>query len=282
MPILNLLPIKQAVKMGANELTQSETPELDSELILLHALKAHRNILFTNPDLLLSIEQQKHFIDLIGRRKRGEPVAYILGEQGFWDLTLKVSPHTLIPRADTESLVDWVLEQGLSPNCILDLGTGTGALALALAKEFPRTQVLGVDLVPDAVALAEENARLNQISNAQFLQSSWFEQVPSNQYELIVSNPPYIDAQDEHLSQGDVRFEPASALVADNLGLADLFHITDAALSYLSAGGCLLMEHGWQQSQAVCEYLQQAGYEGVGSGKDLAGQTRFSFGFKPT
>ncbi len=280
MPILNLLPIKQALTLGANELTQSETPELDSELILLHALKAHRNILFTDPDQLLSIEQQNHFIELIARRKNGEPVAYILGEQGFWDLTLKVSPHTLIPRADTESLVDWVLEQNFSPKNILDLGTGTGALAMALAKEFPQANVLGVDLVGDAVALAEENGRLNQIPNAQFMQSSWFDDVPAGPFDLIVSNPPYIDANDEHLSQGDVRFEPASALVADNLGLADLFHIADQAPRFLSSGGCLLMEHGWQQAEAVCEYLHQAGYKNVGSGKDLAGQTRFSFGFK--
>lgn len=280
MPILNLLPIKQALTLAANELTQSETPELDSELILLHALNAHWNILFTDPDQLLSVEQQKHFMELIARRKNGEPVAYILGEQGFWDLTLKVSPHTLIPRADTESLVDWVLEQNFSPNHILDLGTGTGALALALAKEFPRAHVLGVDLVPGAVALAEQNARLNQISNAQFMQSSWFESVPAGSFDLIVSNPPYIDALDAHLSQGDVRFEPASALVADNLGLADLFHIADQAPNFLTHSGCLLMEHGWQQAEAVCEYLHQAGYINVGSGKDLAGQTRFSFGFK--
>jgi len=280
MPILNLLPIKQAVKMGANELIESDTPELDSQLILLHCLNAHRNILFTDPDHLLSIEQQKQFIDLIQRRKQGEPVAYLIGEQGFWDLTLDVSTHTLIPRSDTESLIDWVLEQSFQPNHILDLGTGTGALALALAQEFPKASVLGVDLIEQAVELAAHNKLKNNIENARFIQSSWFENVPKQRFELIVSNPPYIDEGDEHLSQGDVQFEPKSALVANNHGFADLFYIAKQSIHYLSVGGCLLMEHGWQQAEGVQQELTRLGYENVGSGKDLAGQWRFTFGFK--
>jgi release factor glutamine methyltransferase len=206
-------------------------------------------------------------------------VAYILGEQGFWDLTLNVAPHTLIPRPDTESLIDWVLDQGLQPKRILDLGTGTGAIALALAKEFPEAQVIGVDLIPQAVALANSNKEKNQITNVQFLQSSWFEKVPVDTFDLIVSNPPYIDEADEHLSQGDVRFEPASALIAQNHGLADLQHIAQQAKRYLSAGGCLLMEHGWQQAEFVCEYLQSCGYINTDSGRDLAGKWRFTYGF---
>lgn len=280
MPILNLLPIKQAVKMGANELIGSETPELDSELILLHCLNAHRNILFTDPDQLLSLDQQEQFIELIARRKQGEPVAYIIGEQGFWDLTLKVSPDTLIPRADTEALVDWVLEQGLNPKRILDLGTGTGALALALAREFPNAQVIGVDVVENAVQLAKENQKRNQLDNARFIQSSWFENVPALEFDLIVSNPPYIDENDEHLSVGGVRFEPKSALVADDNGYADLHYISKQALQYLSEGGSLLMEHGWQQADAVREELSRLGYKQVGSGKDLGDNWRFSYGFK--
>jgi len=281
MPILNLLPINQAVKMGANELVDSDTPELDAELLLLHCLNAHRNILFTDPDQLLSIEQQKQFIELIGRRKKGEPVAYIIGEQGFWDLTLKVSTDTLIPRSDTESLIDWVLEQNLHPNRILDLGTGTGAIALALAKEFPNAVVIGVDVVANAVKLANENKRKNNIENVQFVQSSWFENITDEPFDLIVSNPPYIDQTDEHLSQGDVRFEPDSALVADEKGYADLFYIAEQAKLYLQTNGCLLMEHGWQQAQGVCDKLKELGYQNAGSGKDLAGQWRFSYGFKP-
>lgn len=278
MPILNLLPIKQALSMGANELSDSDTPELDSELMLLHSLNANRNILFTNPDQLLSIEQQKTFIDLIARRKKGEPVAYIIGEQGFWDLTLKVSTDTLIPRSDTESLIDWVLEQNLNPTRILDLGTGTGAIALALAKEFPHAEVMGVDVVAGAVKLANENKHKNAINNVAFIQSSWFENLGDEQFDLIVSNPPYIDETDEHLAQGDVRFEPDSALVAHDNGFADLFYIAEQAKAYLKPNGCLLMEHGWQQAQGVCDKLNELAYKNVGSGRDLAGQWRFSFG----
>ena len=225
MPILNLLTIKHALTMGANELKQSDTPELDCELILLHVLNAHRNILFTDPGQLLTIEQQKTFMSLMARRKKGEPVAYIIGSQGFWDLDLKVSPHTLIPRADTESLVEWVLDQGLTPEHILDLGTGTGALALALASELPSAQVIGLDVVEGAVTLAKENQARNRIQNVEFMVSSWFDSIAQNKtFDLIVSNPPYIDAQDVHLSQGDVRFEPESALIADEQGLS-LIHI---------------------------------------------------------
>lgn len=272
------LTIKQALLEGQNAITHSDTSALDAQLILLHTLNAHRNILFTDPDKPLSQAQQQSYRSCLRRRQQGEPVAYIVGEQGFWDLTLDVAPHTLIPRADTESLIDWVLEQGMQPKRILDLGTGTGAIALALAKEFPDAQVLGVDLIPEAVELARSNKEKNQITNASFIQSSWFEQVPKEAFDLIVSNPPYIDKNDEHLAQGDVRFEPSSALIAQNQGLADLQHIAQNAKGYLSAGGCLLMEHGWQQAEAVCEYLQLCGYQNIGSGKDLAGQWRFTFG----
>lgn len=279
MPILNLLTIKHALTMGANELKQSDTPELDCELILLHVLAAHRNILFTDPDQLLTIEQQKTFMSLMARRKKGEPVAYIIGAQGFWDLDLKVSEHTLIPRPDTESLVEWVLDQGLSPEHILDLGTGTGALALSLASELPHAHVIGLDVVAEAVALAKENQVRNRIQNAEFVVSSWFEQLASNKtFDLIVSNPPYIDSQDAHLSQGDVRFEPESALIADEQGYSDLFFIAEHAKSFLTQGGTLLMEHGWQQAERVQRKLKELGYSDVGSGKDYGGNERFTFG----
>jgi release factor glutamine methyltransferase len=273
------ISIKQALIEGQQFITHSDTAALDAELILLHALNAHRNILFTHPDQLLNAEQAHNYRHLLQRREQGEPVAYILGEQGFWDLMLNVAPHTLIPRADTESLIDWVLEQGLQPKTILDLGTGTGAIALALAKEFPQAHVTGVDLIPQAVELAHSNKIKNKINNAQFLQSSWFENIPKQTFDLIVSNPPYIDECDEHLAKGDVRFEPASALIAQEQGLADLFFIAKGAKEYLAQGGCLLMEHGWQQAQAVSDNLRQQGYQQVGSGRDLAGQWRFSFGY---
>jgi len=279
MPILNLLTLKQALTLGANELTQSETPSLDSELILLHCAEVNRNSLFTEPDRLLSIEQQAMFTQLIQRRKQGEPVAYIIGEQGFWDLTLSVSPDTLIPRPDTESLVEWVLQQGKTFKRVLDLGTGTGALALALAREMPSASVLGLDVVEGAVQLANKNRIRNQVDNAEFIQSNWFDGVSENDpFDLIVSNPPYIDEVDSHLSQGDVRFEPKSALVAQQQGFHDLFLIADRARRFLQQEGVLVMEHGWQQAPRLREQLEALGYDDVGSGRDYGGNERFTFG----
>lgn len=278
------LAINQALASGRQQLTHSDTPELDSELILLYCLNASRNILFTDPNKDLTHFQEQQFSELISRRQKGEPVAYLIGTQGFWDLHLKVSPHTLIPRGDTESLIDWVLEKKINPKSILDLGTGTGALALSLAHEFPNARVLGVDVVSDAVALAQENKILNKISNASFVQSSWFDSLKNEseenkKFDLIISNPPYIDEQDPHLSQGDVRFEPSSALTAKQEGFADLFYIASHAQQYLNPQGCLLMEHGWQQAQQVQEFLKSENYKNVDSGKDLAGRERFTFGF---
>jgi release factor glutamine methyltransferase len=275
------LTIQHALKFGSEQLPHSDTAELDAELLLLFCLNTSRNILFTDPDQVLSIEQEGQFNALLKRRQNGEPVAYLLGSQGFWDLDLAVAPHTLIPRGDTESLIDWVLEQPWQPKNILDLGTGTGALALALAHEFPQANVIGVDLVAQAVLLAQKNTILNAIQNAKFHQSDWFSAVASEKFDLIISNPPYIDEDDIHLNEGDVRFEPASALVAKENGFADLFHIANHAQAYLHAGGCLLMEHGWQQAKGVQAHLIKQGYEKVASGLDLGGRERFTFGFNP-
>lgn len=271
--------IKQALQHAANLLTESDSAQLDAELLLLHVIQAQRTILFTHPDRAISQEEQSQFDALIERRINGEPVAYLLGQQGFWTLDLKVAPSTLIPRADTESLVEWVLENhDDAQKKVLDLGTGTGAIALALASERNQWRVSGLDLMEAAVQLAKENAKLNGIKNTEFYQSSWFENVPTNSlFDLIVSNPPYIDEQDEHLTQGDVRFEPLSALVAKENGLADLRKIAEDARQYLN--GYLVMEHGWQQAEDVQRILVELGYQQVGSGQDLGNRDRFTFGF---
>lgn len=273
------MQIKHALENAVVRLCDSDSAKLDAELLLLHVISASRTILFTQPDRELNSDELNQFNELIQRRIKGEPVAYLLGHQGFWTLDLKVAPSTLIPRGDTESLVEWVLENhDAKPKQVLDLGTGTGAIALALASERPAWSVTGVDLMEAAVSLAKENAQLNNIKNATFHTSNWFEQVPDKKvFDLIVSNPPYIDEQDEHLSQGDVRFEPESALVAAENGLADLRKIAEDARQYLD--GYLVMEHGWQQAQAVQKILQTLGYKQVGSGQDLAGRDRFTYGF---
>ncbi|MCQ4269002.1 peptide chain release factor N(5)-glutamine methyltransferase, partial [Pseudomonas stutzeri] len=190
------------------ELPDSPTARLDAELLLAQALGKSRSFLRTWPEREPDAEACARFAELLRRRRAGEPVAYILGRQGFWSLDLEVAPHTLIPRPDTELLVETVLERlPATPARLLDLGTGTGAIALALAAERPAWQVTGVDRVDEAVALAERNRLRLGLSNARFVASDWFAALDGEHYHLIVSNPPYIPASDPHLARGDVRFE---------------------------------------------------------------------------
>src|SRR5690606_5082928 len=194
------------------ELPESDSPRLDAELLLAAVLGKPRSYLRTWPEADPTAAQQAVFADYLARRRAGEPVAYILGRQGFWSLDLEVAPDTLIPRPDTELLVEGALElcDGAA-RAVLDLGTGTGGIALALATERPNWQVLGVDRVPAAVALAERNRQRLRLANAAFRESHWFSALAGERFDLIVSNPPYIAENDPHLVRGDVRFEPASA-----------------------------------------------------------------------
>jgi release factor glutamine methyltransferase len=273
--------IEQIIRQYSQQLDpQSDTARLDVELLLARSLNKNRTYLFTWSDKLLTAEQENIFKELFIRRLEGEPIAYILGEQEFWDLTLKTATHTLIPRADTETLIDWVLELAdelPSKSNVIDLGTGTGAIALVLASEFPTWNVQGVDLIPQAVELAQQNAKLNNLQQVKFYQSSWFDNV-SGKFDLIVSNPPYIDPDDEHLDQGDVRFEPRTALIAKNKGLADLEFIAQQGRTFLDEGGWLLMEHGYDQQDAIQKILTQLGYQQVSTRLDLAGNPRISGG----
>ncbi|TXR37957.1 peptide chain release factor N(5)-glutamine methyltransferase [Ectopseudomonas mendocina] len=261
------------------DLPDSPTPRLDAELLLADALGKPRSYLRTWPEHELEDEQLARFQASLQRRRQGEPVAYILGHQGFWSLDLEVAPHTLIPRPDTELLVETALELlPATPLSVLDLGTGTGAIALALASERPAWQVTGVDRVADAVALAERNRLRLQLDNASFLHSHWFSALAGQRFALILSNPPYIRADDQHLAQGDVRFEPSSALVAGCDGLDDIRAIIPAAPAHLLPGGWLLLEHGFDQAEAVRALLAAGGFAEVHSRRDLAGHERISLG----
>ncbi|CAH1596627.1 protein-(glutamine-N(5)) methyltransferase [Vibrio jasicida] len=278
--------IEQALKSATAILTEGgkESPSLDAAILLCHVLGKPRSYLLTWPERALEAEQQAQFEMLLERRIAGEPVAYIIGEREFWSLPLKVSPSTLIPRPDTERLVEVALDKTFDQTGpILDLGTGTGAIALALASEMPARQVMGVDLKQEAKELAEYNAAQLNIKNVTFDQGSWFEPIASGtKFALIVSNPPYIDEKDPHLSQGDVRFEPKSALVADENGLADIRYISDLARQYLQEGGWLAFEHGYDQGDAVREILTNFGFEQVMTEKDYGGNDRVTLGcFKP-
>ena len=264
------------------ELPDSPTPRLDAELLLAQALGKSRGYLHTWPERELEASQHERYQAALARRRAGEPVAYILGRQGFWSLDLDVASHTLIPRPDTELLVETALALlPATPLQVLDLGTGTGAIALALACERPAWQVTGVDRVAEAVALAQGNGTRLQLANARFAESCWFSALAGQRFQLIVSNPPYIAAADPHLSQGDVRFEPSSALVAGIDGLDDIRVIIEQAPAHLLAGGWLLLEHGFDQAEAVRELLAQRGFAAVDSRRDLGGHQRISLGQWP-
>lgn len=265
--------------LAGSPLPESDTPTLDVELLLAHALGRPRSYLRTWPERELSADQLARFQQLLARRRQGEPVAYLLGNQGFWSLELQVSPDTLIPRPDTERLVEVALELG-APGAarVLDLGTGTGAIALALAVERSQWQITGVDRMPGAVALAESNRSQLALQNVQFIASDWFSALADQSFDLIVSNPPYIAENDPHLRQGDVRYEPASALVSGADGLDDIRLIVNIAPAHLNAGGWLLLEHGWQQADAVRCLLAAGGFVQVQSWCDLGDHQRVTGG----
>ncbi|WP_269617929.1 peptide chain release factor N(5)-glutamine methyltransferase [Zhongshania sp. BJYM1] len=258
----------------------SDSPDLDVSLLLCHCLEKPRSYLYSWPESELAPEQEKHFRHLVDRRIAGEPIAHILGERDFWSLPLAVSPLTLIPRPDTECLVEralGILAEQVNPK-ILDLGTGTGAIALALASERSDADILASDFSSDVVALAERNRDTLGLSNVRLVCSSWFDSIPVQRFNLIVSNPPYIDPDDPHLSEGDVRFEPSSALVAAEGGMADLRSIIGAAPDYLIAGGELLLEHGYSQGEQVRTALIERGFSNVASQADYGGNERMTWG----
>ncbi len=260
-------------------LQHSDSPKRDSEILLGFVLQKTRSWLIAFDDALISDEQLARLSLLLARRQQGEPVAHLLGEREFWSLPLKVNNSTLIPRPDTEVLVEVALELLPRTACqVLDLGTGSGAIALAIGSERADCVITGVDRVAEAVTLAQENAAQLALNNCHFRQSHWFSQLPAARYQLIVSNPPYIDAADDHLQQGDVRFEPLSALVAEEGGLADLRQIIEQSRLWLESSGWLVLEHGWQQDEAVRSLLSEAGYQQVTTRNDYAGHPRVSYG----
>lgn len=267
------------LRQAAARLVDSESPRRDAEILLGLVTGKARTFILAFGETQLSEAQLAELDALLARRAAGEPVAYLTGVREFWSLSLMVSPATLIPRPDTECVVEQALARLPAEPCrILDLGTGTGAIALALASERPDCQVVAVDKVPDAVDLAQRNAARLNIANIDIRQSDWFSAVQGDRFQLIVSNPPYIDSEDEHLRQGDVRFEPLSALVAPDAGLADIDYLIREARAFLEPGGWLVLEHGWQQGEAVRALFHQAGFLAVETGLDYGGNERLTMG----
>ncbi|RDV27573.1 peptide chain release factor N(5)-glutamine methyltransferase [Alteromonas aestuariivivens] len=271
--------IDQALAWACDQLSGGESPQVDARIMLASVLEQSQTYLFTWPDKILSAAQLECFQKNVERRLAGEPVAYITGTQGFWSLNLKVSTATLIPRPETELLVELALALNLPTGAdICDLGTGTGAIALAIASERPDCNLIGVDVVEEAVQLAMLNARLNGISNARFLHSHWFSALEGLKFDLLVSNPPYVESGSEYLSQGDVRFEPASALTSGKDGMDDIRHIVSQAVAFLKPRGWLLIEHGYAQGAAIRAELAQGGFEKIETRQDLNGLDRVTLG----
>ena len=264
---------------AAQAFTNSNTARLDAEVLLCHVIQKDRSFLFTWPEHILTAQQEADFKKLVSLRQTGHPVAYLTGERDFWTLKLAVSPTTLIPRPDTELLVEQALSIPLPDLArVVDLGTGTGAIALALASEQPGWQVEGVDKFDSAVQLAKMNAHQNTIQNVQFHQGDWCENLPDHHYHMIVSNPPYICNDDVHLSEGDVRFEPGTALASGPDGLDDIRIIIQQAVSKLLPSGWLLFEHGFHQAEAIQQLLATAGFVDIKTTRDLAGHDRVTQG----
>ena len=254
----------------------------EAEILLGAVLQRGRTWLFAHADAVLSETELARFNALLQQRIEGRPVAYLLGHREFFGLDLRVSAETLIPRADTETLVEHALHllHGRSGLRVLDLGTGSGAIALALARHLPESEVWATDRSESALQVAQENARQLGIHNVRFFAGDWWSALSPDaaKFDLIASKPPYIDANDPHLRQGDLRFEPRSALVADEQGLADLRRIIASAAVHLRPGGWLLLEHGWQQSEDVQNLLSTAGAQAIATLVDLGGQPRVSLG----
>jgi len=274
--------IKTLLSTAVKQLTDVDNPHLEAEILLSTVLNKPRSYLIAWADKPLMTKQCQQFQALLTRRMQGEPIAYITGHREFWSLDLWVNKHTLIPRPETELLVEHTLIHSPTsrPCHIADLGTGTGAIALALAAERPCCHVVATDIDPLTLQLAQTNAHRLHLRNVEFISSDWFSALHNKKFHVIVSNPPYIPNHDEHLKQGDVRFEPQHALTSGEDGLQAITILTQQAPNYLKKEGWLLIEHGYDQGQAVRALFLQNGFTQIASYHDLNGQERITIGRK--
>jgi release factor glutamine methyltransferase len=268
-------------------LAASGLDALDAQVLLAHVTGRDRAWLAARADELLAEEFEAPFAALVARRQAGEPIAYLTGTREFWGLPLLVSPAVLIPRPETETLVEIALERLPADRAlrVLDLGTGSGAVALALARERPAASVVATDDSEAALAIARENARRLSVANVKFVQSDWYDGLAAiasaTRFDLIVSNPPYVAAGDPHLAQGDLRFEPPAALSPGGEGLQAIRRIIAGASAWLVPGGSLAFEHGYDQAAQVRELLATAGWQDIEVRRDLAGIERVSVARRP-
>jgi len=262
---------------------KTDSPRLDAALLLAEALQVSRAWLLAHPEHRPAPGTVTRFKRLLARRARGEPMAYLLQRREFWSLELRVTPAVLVPRADTECLVEQALSRipEQRPATVLDLGTGSGAVALAIARERPCAQVIATDTSADALAVARDNATRLHLTNVAFVRAHWLQPLGAQCADCIVANPPYVAADDPHLHHTGLDHEPQSALVSAQAGLADLHAIADTALAALRPGGWLLLEHGATQAAALAARLRQAGFASVETARDLGGHPRVTLGRQP-
>ncbi len=270
--------ITEALRYGYIELNDGDNTEIDSRVLLCYLLDCSTSYLHAWSDKSLTEDQQFQWLGLIKQRQQGQPVAYITGRCGFWTLDLKVTADTLIPRPDTELLVALAMEKLKPAMCVVDLGTGSGAIALSLAAEQPLAKIIAMDFSMAALKVAKENAFINHLNNVSFWRGSWLAAIAEKSLDIVVSNPPYIEANDLHLSQGDLRFEPLSALASGIDGLDDTRLIVMQAQRCLKPDGWLMVEHGYNQAQLVKQLFGEAGFCEVSSKQDFGGNDRVTMG----
>jgi release factor glutamine methyltransferase len=265
---------------GALAEAQRKLDAVDARVLLRHVVGGDAAYLVANPDAGLSAAEQRAFEALIARRAAGEPVAYLTGEREFFSLNFRVAPAVLIPRPETELLVELALERipAAAPCRVLDLGTGSGCVAISIARHRPRARVTATDRSPDALEIAGQNARALGVSNVDFRFGDWFGGVAGECFDVIVSNPPYVARDDPHLHRGDLLFEPRHALAAGVDGLDCIRKIVHDAGTHLAGGGWLMFEHGYDQAERCRALLSAAGLVAVFSRRDLAGIERVSGG----
>lgn len=260
---------------------EPSTSRIEIQTLLQAALQVNRAYLYAHAEQVLDAAQEAAYLALFERRAQGEPIAYILGKREFFGLEFKVTPATLIPRPDTELLVEQAMQRipAQRPCAVLDLGTGTGAIALSIAQARPQANVVAVDASEQALRVARDNQLNLGVNNVSLLLSDWFSALQGRNFDVIVSNPPYIRSDDIHLQQGDVRFEPMTALASGIDGLHDIRNICSRSMQFLLPGGCLLLEHGYDQAQQVREILHASGFQAVFTERDLAGVERVTGGY---
>lgn len=275
--------IRQALQQASKQLADSSpSAMLDSQVLLTHVLQCNTAHLAAWPEKTLSDTQLADFLQLLKQRQQGVPVAHLTGSREFWSLDFSVDDSTLIPRPETETLVEFILEKfaDIDRLKLLDMGTGTGAIAISVAKQKPDWKIIASDVSEQALALAAKNSSDNLTANVTLVHSNWFDAIAQDDFNIIVSNPPYIASDDPHLSQGDVRFEPQSALSSGETGMDDIEHICSQAKDHLLKNGWLIVEHGYNQKQLVSDCFTRNGFKEIEQRQDLSGHTRMTAGKK--